>query len=305
MIRKQVACLICLFASVVLISKISRCGETLEVWVSILPQKYFAEKIAGELANVSVMIPPGANPATYEPRPAQMGKMAGSKIYFAIGVPFERVWLKRISNVNPQMRVVQTDSAVQKRKMASGNHHAERNPLKKRKSEKIRSHGEAAMDPHIWLSPPLVKIQARAMADGFIEVDPTHKKIYENNLHNFEAEIDQLDSELRRKFERKGQRTEFLVFHPSWGYFADTYGLKQVPVETEGKEPSASEMAKLIRYCRDRGIGVIFVQPQFSAKRARTIAGEIGAKVVFVDPLHERWMENLRSVAAEMEAALR
>lgn len=305
MIRKWVAALICLFVSVTLIFRVSWASEPLEIWVSILPQKYFLEKIAGGLAKVSVMVPPGANPTTYEPRPAQMRRMARSKIYFAIGVPFERVWLKKVAAVNPEMQVVHTDRAIKKRAMVSGHHHAERDPLKKRQPRGIRGHGETTMDPHIWLSPPLVKIQARVMADGLIRIDPTHKGMYEDNLKDFEAELDQLDSELRRIFKRKGQGREFLVFHPSWGYFADTYGLRQVSVETEGKEPSASEMAGLIRYCRDKGIRVILVQPQFSAKSAKTIAREIGAKVVFVDPLHERWVENLRSVAAEVEAALR
>ncbi len=292
--RKGVAALICVSVLLALLSGVSWGSEPFEIWVSILPQRYFLERIAGRLAKVSVMVPPGASPATYEPKPAQMRRMARAKIFFAIGVPFERMWLKKIAAVNPEMEVIHTDRGIAKREMVSGHYHREIGDLNK-----------SAPDPHIWLSPPLVKVQARVMADGLIRIDPTHRRIYENNLKAFEEELDRLDAGLRGMFDKKGERNEFLVFHPSWGYFADTYGLRQVAVETEGKEPSAYEMARLVRYCRDKGIKVILVQPQFSTKSAKAIAREIEAKVVFVDPLDEHWMENLRSVASEVKSALR
>lgn len=295
MIRMRTVALICIIFPVTFISGVSLAGEPVDVWVSILPQKYFAEKVAGGLARVSVMVPPGANPATYEPKPAQMRKMARSKIFFSIGVPFEKVWLKRVAAVNPGMQIVQTDRGIDKREMSTGDHPGERNLPEKNRSG----------DPHIWLSPPLVKTQARAMADAFIRIDPAHKRTYEINLKKFETEIDRLDLELKKIFQQNPRGAEFLVFHPSWGYFADTYGLKQISVETEGKAPSAAEMAGLIMYCRDRGIRVVFVQPQFSARRAKTIAREIGGQVVFIDPLNKNWAENLRSVAAKVADALR
>ncbi len=305
MIRMRAVVLICIIFPVTLISGVSLAGEPMDVWVSILPQKYFAEKIAGGLAKVSVMVPPGANPATYEPKPAQMRRMARSKIFFSIGVPFEKVWLKRVAAVNPGMQVVQTDRGIDKREMSTGDHRGKRNLPEKNRSGASAGHGEAAVDPHIWLSPPLVKTQARSMADALIRIDPAHKGTYEINLKKFETEIDRLDLELKKVFEQNPHGAEFLVFHPSWGYFADTYGLKQISVETEGKAPSAAEMARLIRYCRDRGIRVVFVQPQFSARRAKTIAREIGGQVVFIDPLNKHWAKNLRSVAAKVAAALR
>lgn len=305
MIRGGLGILICLFGSASVGYGVSSGREALQVSVSILPQKYFVERIAGEMARVSVMVPPGANPATYEPRPAQMRALVNSKIYFAIGVPFERVWLKKIIAVNPNMRVVYTDMTIRKREMVSQDQDGEKDPLRKRKPAGGGGLKGVAMDPHIWLSPPLVKKQARVITDALIGIDPSHKEVYEKNSEDFEAELDQLDAEIRGIFGDKTKGNEFLVFHPSWGYFADTYGLKQVPVEVEGKEPSASEMARLIRYCKDKGVRVILVQPQFSSRSARAIAGEIGAKVVFADPLHEDWMENLRSVAGEVKAALR
>jgi zinc transport system substrate-binding protein len=305
MIGKGIVALICLFASVALPSSFSWSKEAVDVWVSILPQKYFVERIAGGLARVSVMVQPGANPETYEPRPAQLRRMARSDIYFAIGVPFERVWLKKISALNPLMQVIRTDKDIKKREMLSGHHHGERDPLKKRHSKGDNGPGEPFKDPHVWLSPPLVKIQANVIADAFIRIDPSNKSIYENNLKGFQAELDRLDSELRELFAGTGQKTEFLVFHPSWGYFADAYGLRQIAVETEGKEPSAADTVRLIGYCKEKGIKLVFAQPQFSAKSAKIIAREIGGKVVFIDPLSERWVENLQAVARELKASLR
>ena len=305
MIRRGLGILICLFVWATVGYGVSSGREALQVSVSILPQKYFVERIAGEMAKISVMVRPGANPATYEPRPAQMRALVNSKIYFAIGVPFERVWLKKIVAVNPKMRVVHTDMTIRKREMVSQDQHGERDLIRKRKPSGGGGRKGVAMDPHIWLSPPLVKKQARVITDALIGIDPSHKEVYEKNSEDFEAELDRLDAEIRGIFGDRIGGNEFLVFHPSWGYFADTYGLRQVPVEVEGKEPSASDMARLIRYCKDRGVRVILVQPQFSSRSARAIAREIGAKVVFADPLHEDWMENLRSVAGEVKAALR
>lgn len=302
---RGIAILISLFTSGGAFSTASWARESIQVSVSIPPQKYFVERVAGDLAKVSVMVPPGANPAIYEPRPVQMKAIAHSKLYFAIGVPFERMWLDKIIAVNPQMQVVHTDMAVKKRELVSGHRHGEKNSFKKRKTGRTGGDKEVAMDPHIWLSPPLVRIQAGIIADALIKIDPGHKGTYQENLKAFEVDLDKLDADLRRIFEGRGEAAHFLVFHPSWGYFADTYGLRQVPVEVEGKEPSASEIARLIRYCRDKGIRVVFAQPQFSAKSAQTIAREIGGEVVFADPLHEDWMKNLRSVAAKVRAALR
>jgi zinc transport system substrate-binding protein len=258
----------------------SSSNDPLQVVVSILPQKYFVGRIAGEFAGISVMVPPGSNPATYEPKPSQMLALRNSKLYFAINVPFERAWLKKIAGVNPGLEIVHTDQLVKKGVMTS-------------------------LDPHIWLSPPLVKLQARVIADALIRADPAREEIYQRNLLIFNRELDQLDAEIRGIFAGSGQATEFLVFHPSWGYFAAAYGLTQIPVEIEGKEPSLTETVKLIKYARAKGIKIIFVQPQFATKSAEAIAREIGARVVIADPLSQDWANNLREVAAKFKAALR
>ncbi len=268
-------------------------SQKLAVFVSILPQKYMVQQICKELADVQVMVPAGANPATYEPKPRQMAAISKTRIYFSIGVPFETAWLKKIAAANPGMAVVPTDRGIQKIPMAAGHHH-EGKPLLAHRT----------LDPHIWLSPPLVRRQARLILDAVLAVDPDHRSVYERNFKAFMVQVSNLDAELKHIFSgSSGKR--FMVFHPSWGYFAQAYGLKQIPIEIEGKEPKPAQLSELITHAREDGIQVIFVQPQFSIKSAKVIAGEIGAQIVIADPLAEDWAANLRAVARKFERALR
>jgi zinc transport system substrate-binding protein len=263
------------------------------VMVSIAPQKYFVQQICKDLADVQIMVPPGANPTTYEPKPRQMAAISKTSLYFSIGVPFENAWLKKIAAANPDMAVVPTDRGIQKLPMTDDHHHG---------GEKQIKHG--TLDPHIWLSPPLVRRQAQAIRDALQAADPAHRAVYENNFKAFVGQVSTLDAELKRIFAgRTGQ--QFMVFHPSWGYFAQAYGLKQVPIEIEGKEPKPAQLRQLIEHAREDGIQLIFVQPQFSIRSARVIAGEIGARVVMADPLAEDWADNLRAVARKFESGLK
>jgi zinc transport system substrate-binding protein len=165
-------------------------------------------------------------------------------------------------------------------------------------------HEQAGLDPHIWLSPPLVKIQARTILAALQEADPVNRSVYEANFKAFTAQIDQLDADLKKTFAGKAG-LQFMVFHPAWGYFAHAYGLKQVPIEIEGKAPKPAQLKKLIQHARENGIKVVFVQPQFSTKSAELVAREIDGQVLFANPLAEDWMANLRQVADKFQAALK
>jgi zinc transport system substrate-binding protein len=294
-------------------------NEKLLVFVSIAPQKYFVQQIGQDLVDVQVLVAPGSDPHIYEPKPRQMVALAKAKLYFAIGVEFEAANLNKILSTNPQIKVVHTDQGIQKIPMAEHHHHAEMNEHDKKDEQRVEGkpgepaeaneHGEdhhehGGLDPHIWLSPPLVKIQARTILNALQSIDPAHRAVYEANYRNFIARIDQLDAELKTIFAGK-QGLQFIVFHPAWGYFAQAYGLTQVPVEIEGKEPKPAQLKELIQHAREEGIKVIFVQPQFSSKSAKLIAREIGGEVAFVDPLAEDWSANLREVADKFRAALR
>jgi zinc transport system substrate-binding protein len=273
-------------------------ADPMPVFVSINPQKYFVQQIGKDLVNIQVMVPPGASPATYEPKPRQMADLSKTKTYFAIGVPFENAWLDKIAAANPDMTVVHTDDGIKKIPMATHHHNAEE------AHHEAGTHEHRGLDPHIWLSPPLVKIQASTIMKTLQKLDPSHRAEYQSNYRQFVAQIDELHNELKMIFKNK-QGLQFMVFHPSWGYFAKAYGLKQVAVEIEGKDPKPAQLKELIENAKEEGIKVIFVQPQFSTKSAQLVAKEIGGQVTLADPLAVNWLANLRDVAQKFEAALK
>ncbi len=282
----------------ILIDQSGLAADRVPVFVSISPQKYFVQQIGKDLVDVQVMVPPGASPATYEPKPRQMVDLSKTRVYFAIGVPFENTWLKKIAAANPGMKVFHMDDGIEKIPMATHEH------IKADEHRGAGAHGNIGLDPHIWLSPPLVKIQARTIMNALQTIDPAHQDLYETNSQQFIAQIDRLHDELKRIFAGK-QGLQFMVFHPSWGYFAHAYGLKQVPVEIEGKDPKPARLKALIKYAREKDINIIFVQPQFSSKSAELVARAIGGQVAFADPLAADWLSNLRNVADRFKAALK
>lgn len=260
---------------------IAACGKQQEstkikVAVSILPQEDFVEHIGKDLVDVTVMIPPGASPATYEPTPEQLRKLDKAKLYIRIGhIPFEKAWMNKILNANKKMRVVDSSEGIE----IIGN------------------------DPHIWNSPRLVKIQVKNIYQGLAEVDPEHKEIYAKNEEAYLKELNTLDTEIRGILSGIKNR-RFMVFHPSWGYFARDYGLEQIPIEIEGKEPSAADMASLIEKAKVDKIKVVFVQSQFSGQSAKVIADQIGARLISVNPLAKNYITNLRAVAQTFAQAM-
>jgi zinc transport system substrate-binding protein len=261
-------------------------------------------KIGGELVDVSVLVAPGADPHTYEPKPRQMVELAKAVLYFTVGIDFEKAWKNKIAAANPKMRIVPTDEGILKLPVSEHRHHElGKGHVEARSKDSHRDHaGEP--DPHIWLSPPLVKVQAGHIRDALVAVDSANRMLYEDNYAAFAREIDALDAEIKSSF-AGSQGTRFMVFHPSWGYFAHAYGLEQIPIEIEGKDPKPAQIKELIQHSREHGIKVVFVQPQFSTKSAEMIAREIGGQVVPVDPLAGNWAENLREVGRKFKAALR
>ena len=251
----------------------------LTVTVSIVPQTYFVERVGGERVDVNVMVLPGNNPATYEPRPEQLTALSQSAAYLAIGVPFEDAWLEKIAAANDGMLMVDTAAGI------------ERMPM-----EVDHEHGDGPLDPHIWLSPELVKIQAQSIANALAKLDPAHDGEYRANLEAFIADIDELEADIKGTLAGADSR-KFIVFHPAWGYFAHDFELEMIPIEIGGQEPSAQELAHLIEGAKEEGIRVIFAQPEFSTEDAETIAREIGGEVVLVSPLAEDWLGNLTRVA--------
>lgn len=255
----------------------------LSVFVSILPQKFIVERVGGEHVKVSVMVGPGQSPATFEPRPRQMAGLSTAHLYYRIGVPFESVWMDRIRAANPHLSVLDARDGIPLRRMEAAGGHS---PGKEGPHD----------DPHIWLSPERVKTMAARLRDRLIELDPEHTEDYRANTAALIADLSRLQQQIRQRLAGLEHRS-FMVFHPSWGYFADEFGLRQIPIESEGKEPGASTLARLIDLARRQRIGVIFVQPQFSQAQARALARAIGARLETIDSLAGDYIPNLLRVA--------
>lgn len=254
------------------------------VTVSIPPQKYFVEKIGGERVRVKVMASAGVFVHTFEPKPQQMVSLKESGIYFAIGLPFEKAWLPRFKSANPSLEIVEIQKGIEKI------------PMQGRHSHGDETHKKAEPDPHIWLSPSYVKIMAKNILESLNKVDAQREAYYRKNYESFFKELTELDEYIKKTLEGK-KGASFLVFHPAWGYFAKDYGLEQIPVEIEGRNPGPRDMKRIVEMARAKGIRHVFVQPQVSPRLAEVIARSIGGEVVVVDPLAENWQTNLKEVA--------
>jgi len=291
---------------------VSAADAPLQVSVSIPPQKYFVERIGGDLVRTTVMVPPGADPHTYEPKPSQLRGLSGSRIYFSIGAPFEDAWLARIvAAAGPSLSVVPMHKGVTLLPAAAPLHsdeaeHAEGKEHHEDHHAHADGHGHdhGTTDPHVWLSPMLVRHMSLAIRDALAKADPAHAATYRANYDRFAADIDAMDKKFADLFAALPQdRRRFLVFHPSWNYFAHNYGLTELSIEVEGREPSPRQLRAIIDLARRERITTIFVQPQFSRRAAQTIATEIGARLVDADPLAEDWAANLERTAKALAQA--
>lgn len=246
------------------------------ITVSILPQKFFVERIAGDRFEVQVMVPPGADSHTYEPSARDVQNLANSAVYFRIGyIDMEQAWMNSFLSVNPRMKVTGLPEEV----------------------SLIRpGQGHTGIDPHVWLSPAEVRKIAAGMLQAFIELDPEHAINYQANYGQFMKELDTLDRELAMALSPLKGKT-VIVYHPALAYLARDYGFHQVAIEEEGKPPSARHIREVINLAEKENIRTILIQHQMDADMARSIANEINGQVSVIDPLAYDWMANMREIA--------
>jgi len=265
----------------------------LPVAVTILPQKQFVESIAGEHARVIVLVPPGADPHTHEPTPKQLEDIGQASVYFKVGsgIEFERAWMDKLRGVNPRMTIVDSSTGIP---LISGYQDPD---------EEGAAPGtqdipgvQSGTDPHIWLSSKNAKIMVENTYQGLARADPLHAAEYRSNSDAYLKELDALDAEISQEITQKKIHT-FMVYHPAWAYFARDYGLVQIPIETDGKDPSPAGIERLIRQAKEGNITVIFASPEYSTKSADVIAKEIGGSVALVSPLEEDYLGNMGNVS--------
>jgi zinc transport system substrate-binding protein len=342
--------------------------EPVKVFVSILPQANFVERIGGDLVDVGVMVTPGQSPATYSPSARRIVELSKAELYFSVGVPFEKSFMKKIEHTVAGLKIVDTRKGIKLRRMEAHHHddhddaghsdngdehgehgeayaahkdghadhsdhgdehgdhgdhgeahaghkdghddhhadhadHGESHDEKTAAGESDDDHHHEGSDPHIWMNPLLVKKQARTIYEALAAARPEAEPRFKAGYEAFVGELDRLHARITKVLAPLKGRDIF-VFHPAYGYFADAYGLRQVPVEVEGKSPDAKTISRFIDSAKQSGVKVVFVQPQFSRRSARTIAGAIGGAVVSLDPLAREYVENLEDMAGKIEKAL-
>ena len=245
-------------------------GGGIVVAVSIAPQADFVKHVAGDGVEVVVMVPPNADPHTYEPTPSQLEKVSKAKIYFMVGsgLGFERAWMDKLVDLNPNMLLVNGSEGIS---LMDG-------------------------DPHVWLSPKNAKVMVLNFYEGLVKVDPAHKDEYKENLDRYLEELDSLDAYIRDRLSGYEERA-FLVYHPAFGYFARDYNLTQLSVEREGKPPSPATIESCIELAKEHHISYVFVEPQFPTDQAKVIAEEIGGRIEWLDPMPEDYVSGMKLVA--------
>lgn len=266
-----------------------------KAFVSILPQAYFVQRVGGDSVEVDVLVGPGMSVETYEPTPRQISRLSRANVYFRMGLPFEDRLVSKISKLFPGVKIVD---------MRAGLRLLTLDDTSAQGGVAGHSSGAGVPDPHIWLDPKQVKIQAGTICTALSAIDPAHGRAYRANCGRFLKDLDVLDAKIARTLAPlRGSR--IYVFHPAFGYFTHSYGLRQVPVEIEGKEPSPRQLSRLIDKARLDGVRVIFVQPQFSKKGARAIALAIRGAVVEINPLPRDYLSEMGAMAETIEKALR
>lgn len=257
--------------------------ELNSISVSILPQKYFAEKITGGKYPVEVMVPPGHNPETFEAGHKQMKAISHSFLYFRIGlIPLETGQMDRFASVNPKMKITDTSEGV---------------------SFIVSEEGHEGADPHIWLSPKEVRIIARNMLNALVREVPEEAELFNQGFASLMAEVDAADKMLSDKLSPHAGKS-FICFHPSWSYLARDYGLRQISVEQNGKEPSPARIKFIEDIARKENIRVVLLEEQFPTELARAMAKDIGGNVVQTNPLAENWPAMMKNTASALAYAV-
>lgn len=247
-----------------------------KIMVSIEPLRYFTEQLAGDKFEVQSIVPDGYNPENYKPTPEQLMELDNCKVFFKIGqLGFETTWLEKACVEQPDLKVVDTSDSI-----------------------RINHNGMqmASFDPHTWTSPKNVMAICKSICQTLCEIDSVNAEFYQGNLTILLDKIGKTDEKLHEILADIPSRT-FITVHPALTYFANSYGLCQLPIEKEGAEPTPSDLKDLIRQSKNDKALVILIQKQFSRTQAEIISKETGAKIVEINPLGYNWNEEMIRIA--------
>lgn len=259
-------------------------GQPLQAFVSIEPLQYLVKQVGGERVSVTVVVRGSQRPETYEPSPRQTAALAEADIFFGVGLPLEKAWRKQVGVATARsLEWIDLSDGLEG---VDGGH----------------DHGHDGIDPHLWLSPEHARRMAATIRDALMRLDDEGRDEYRRNALELDRSLQALDAEIEEILSASDVRV-FLVFHPAWGHFARDYGLEQLAIESEGKEPGPRAMIEVIHRAREHGIRTVFVDPRHATRLAETVAEAIGANVEMLDPLAPDYPANLKRAALAIAGA--
>jgi len=301
--RIRFAALFCCFAALLLAGcspapQHRPTGGRLPVFAGIPPLAYLVERIGGDHVEVGILVSPGQDPHTFEPTPRQILALSRAAMFFKIDMPFENTILEKVRKDNRRLEVVDATQNIKKRavnaaccRQTTGHDH-----------DHEAEAGEP--DPHVWLSPVMLKIMSQNIAAALCRADPAHAGDYRRNLAAIVHRLDELDRRIRKSLAPYRGRT-FYVFHPGFGYLADAYGLKEEAIEAGGRAPTPKQLRSLIARAKADGVKTVFIQPQYAPESAQAVADALDAKIVAIDGLARNVLADIDDIAAKIETALR
>jgi zinc transport system substrate-binding protein len=252
------------------------------VTVTIEPFKYFVDQLTSEKIPVNVMVPMGSSPATYSPTTGQLMALSSASLYVKAGhLGFEEAWMERLKELNPEMEITDLSDGIH---LISG---------------EDQLHGdhvhESGIDPHIWMSPKVVLHFLPHLKDALIKNFPEEKSVIEKNYKSLLTEVETLHNSFEN-LPGQVKSPRFMIFHPALTYLARDYGLEQISIEYEGKEPSPRKLRELIDRSLEEDIKIIFIQEEFDQRNAAMVRDATGATLVSINPLGYNWTQVMQNI---------
>ncbi len=288
-----------------LLSVLFSCGKTTDnskiISVTIEPQRYFAEKIAGGRFEINTVVPTGQSPETFDPTPKQMIDIGKSRAYLQIGyIGFELAWMETIRLQNPHLRLFNLADGIELIEELDDNgeehHHHHGHDHDGHLHHHHHHHG---IDPHTWSSVSGARMIAWNTLQAFIDLDPEGETFYWNNYRQLIKEIEETESIIKELLADIPSRT-FIIYHPALTYFAKENNLVQLCIEMDGKEPSPALLKELINTAHKHQANTIFIQQEFDRKNAEIIAAETGCRLTIINPLSYDWKKEMIHIAQSL-----
>ena len=297
---KQTSILITILSFFLLTACVTKQANETVVTVTIEPQRYFAEKIAGDKFKINCVVPAGQSPETYDPTPQQMIQIGRSIAYLRIGpIGFEQAWMDKIRENNPKLQVFDTSEGMNLLTDTEDDDHTHEHGTHDHDAhagEEAHHHHHGGVDPHIWSSIAGAKAVTWNTLNAFIELDPDNTEYFWQNYNKLVDEIDKTNTEIKQLLDPLTDRT-FIIYHPALTYFANEFNLTQLCIEMDGKEPSPAQLKRLVETARANNARVVFIQQEFDQKNAELIAKETGCKLTVINPLAYDWTKEMIHIA--------